>query len=70
VEVNSKTEVEPVVVWGEEYSSWLGLVQELQLRPVVVILSCFNSAGLVKASVGDDCFVILESSLSASLGSN
>jgi hypothetical protein len=72
VEVNSTTKLESDVVSGYEYSSWwwLGVAQELQLRPVVVILSCFDSVDLFKASVGDDCLIILESNLSASLGSS
>jgi hypothetical protein len=55
--VTSSTQYQPVILWGDEFSSWIGVAKELHLRPVAVVLSSLNSVELVKASVGVDCFV-------------
>jgi hypothetical protein len=55
--VTSSTRCQPVILWGDEFSSWIGAAKELHLRPVAVVLSSLNSVELVKASVGVDCFV-------------
>jgi hypothetical protein len=55
--VNSSTRCQPVILWGDEVSSWIGVAQELHLRPVAVVLLSLNSVKLVKVSVGVDCFV-------------
>jgi hypothetical protein len=55
------------VLWGDNFCSWVSIVHELQLRPVVVILSCFHSVDLIKASVRNNCVVVLESDLNPSL---
>jgi hypothetical protein len=57
VAVASSARCQPVILWGDTFSSWLGAAQELHLRPVAVILSTLDSVELVRASVGVDCFV-------------
>jgi hypothetical protein len=47
---------EPVILWGNTFCSWVGAAQELQLRPVAVILSSLELVKLVQATVDSDCF--------------
>jgi hypothetical protein len=61
--------LELVILWGDAFSSWAGVLQELRLRPVAVILKNFDSLNLVRASVGVDCFVGLAQDVEAILGS-
>jgi hypothetical protein len=68
VKVITTARQEPVVLWGDDFSSWLGVVQELSLRPVAVILSRLDLVALVQATVGTDCFVGLASEVEAVLG--
>ena len=49
--------IDAVILWGDEFSSWIGATKELHLQPVAAILSSLNSVKLVKASVGVDCFM-------------
>ncbi len=65
--MNSFTLLEPVVLWGGNYCSLVGVLQELHVWPVVVILSCFNAVALIKASVGQDCIVVLDQDLNPPL---
>ena len=57
VAVARSAQCQPVILWGDAFSSWLGAAQELHYRPVAVILSTLDSVELVRASVGVDCFV-------------
>jgi hypothetical protein len=46
-----------VVLWGDDFCSWLGVLTELKLRPIAVLLSSLESVELVKACVEADCYV-------------
>jgi hypothetical protein len=59
--------LEPVVLWGNNFCSWVSIVKELQLRPIIAVLSCFHSGELVKALVGSDCIILLNQDLNPSL---
>jgi hypothetical protein len=53
----TSSDLKPVILWGDEFSSWLWVLDELKLRPIAVILSCVNSVDLVRGCIGEDCFV-------------
>jgi hypothetical protein len=57
VKVGWQKRKESVILWGDKFSSWIGVLDELGLRPSAVILSRANSLDLVKNPVGVDCFV-------------
>jgi hypothetical protein len=59
--VTTSTHQEPVILWGNDFCSWTGAVQELKLRPVAVILTNLDLIDLTRATVGPDCFVGLAS---------
>jgi hypothetical protein len=63
VRVTSTVDLEPVILWGSDYCSWLCVLKELKLRPVVLILATFDSVDLAQATVGGDCLVILATDL-------
>ena len=44
-------------MWGNDFSSWLGILDELGLQPVAVIVSSLDSLDLIRHVVGVDCFV-------------
>jgi hypothetical protein len=51
VSVNPTLDLEPVLLWGTDFCSWIGVLQELKFRPVFIVLTCLDSVELVKASV-------------------
>jgi hypothetical protein len=57
VKVRTQQRREPVILWGNEFCSWLGVLDELGLRPSAVVLSSAAKIGLVQSAVGVDCFV-------------
>ena len=67
--VGSSARCQPVILWGDAFSSWLGAAQELALRPLAVILSTLDSLDLVRASVRVDCLVGLARDVEVILGS-
>jgi hypothetical protein len=56
------------VLWGDDFCYWVGVIQELHLEPVVVILANLDSLDLVRATVGEACFVGLATDVEAILG--
>jgi hypothetical protein len=48
---------EPVILWGDAFSSWIGVLDELGLRPSAALLTSVDSIDLVKGAVGVDCYV-------------
>jgi hypothetical protein len=67
VTVTSKRRKEPVILWGDEFCSWIGVLEELGLCPAAVILSSMDAIHLVKGVVGIECFVGTASDLEAVL---
>jgi hypothetical protein len=53
----TSSDLNPVILWGDEFSSWLGVLDELKLRPIAVILLGTTLIDLVCGCVGADCFV-------------
>jgi hypothetical protein len=57
VKVQTTDNREPVVLWGEAFCSWIGVLGILNLKPVGIFLTCLDSIELVRKCVGADCFV-------------
>jgi hypothetical protein len=58
VRVTSVDDLEPVILWGDGFCSWLGVLHELKFRPVAVLLTDpAQNLDIVRACVGADCFI-------------
>ena len=58
IPIGRQTEAIPVVVWGDEFPSWLLVLGELRLRAAVVILSSPTHTSLVKSLVAANCLIV------------
>jgi hypothetical protein len=67
VQITSRHHKEPVILWGDDFCSWIGILDELGLEPVAVILSSSASLALARGSVGNNCFVGLAADFQESL---
>jgi hypothetical protein len=61
--VASRCWKETVILWGEEFCSWIGVLDKLGLRPAAVILHLLDAVKLAKGAIGIDCFVGVASDL-------
>jgi hypothetical protein len=57
-----------VVVWGDEFPSWLLVLAELHLKARVVVLSGETRLTLVKSLVEEDCLIVTETKAREILG--
>jgi hypothetical protein len=55
--VTSKRKKEPVILWGDELCLWIGVLDEIGLRPAAIILPSMDAIHLVQGVVGIECFV-------------
>jgi hypothetical protein len=67
VRINATSIREPAILWCDDFCSWLGVLEELHLRPVAVVMTSTLCMDLVRASVGGDCFVGLESDFTVTI---
>jgi hypothetical protein len=58
VRIGRQSDSVPVIVWGDDFPSWLLVLRELRLRTCVVVVSSELHLGLVQSLVEEDCLVI------------
>jgi hypothetical protein len=67
VTMTSKRRKEPIVLWGDEFCLWIGVLDEFGIRPAAVILLSIDAIHLVQRVVETECFVQTVSAFEAVL---
>jgi hypothetical protein len=57
VALTSRRKKEHVILWGNRFCLWIGILGELGLLPAATILSSLNTIHLAQGAAGIECFV-------------